>query len=240
MHHYYPEGNLFYTDYYGADGILKNRETFSKDGTLRISSELKHGKIFQAKMFYNKKYLGQYFRKNKFLYDSEIYLGGKIYNGSGTIDSLGREVGWWTLYDANNIIQKRFYLVLDNEPIETQTIDFNHGRIDSLKSKFADITFVKTPAENVHIGKITYSRQLNDKSYVSILIEKEIDGIFSLNAKDYDTINFQTKSKMDFPVKFEKTGKKNLRGFFVEQYFDKKLNRMKEMRVPFEKEIIIN
>ena len=245
--YFYPNGKIFYTDYLDKEKHLIKRERHSLNGNIVAYINYKSDAFNNAKFYHEKKLIGEYSKLKDGNVAAKFYDNNTIIHGIGKIDSLAREIGWWRFYVEKKLIQKRYSLIINYNSESTQVITYKNGKIDSLNSQFANISFKRENNSNYYKGRLTYNRTLNAKSYVSILLSTKINDNFSnLESANFDTIVFKNKSIMEFPVAFEKSGKKKLKGFIVEQYSNdgigskQKKVEMVEKRTPFQVELLVD
>jgi hypothetical protein len=235
--YYYPNGKIHYVDYFDGKNRLIKRKRFSFEKNAVTNLSYYDNELLNAKTYYHENLVADYKKYKNGYVKAKIYSDSEVDYGIGKIDSLGRQVGWWTFFDrSREIVQKRYFLIYRYDIMSTQIISYEKGKIDSLNSQLANLSIKKQ--DSLYKGTLTYSRMLNNKSYVSVIVSSDINSNFT-NDKEvvFDTIGFKDKTLMEFPIVFETKGKKTLKGYIIEQYLNN--DEMNEVRTPFEKNVII-
>ena len=91
-----------------------------------------------------------------------------------------------------------------------------NGEIDTLKSDFFNINFIKKN-EKEYDCKVDYYSS-NKHKILHICIDEEIDSVFSnVNDVHLDTLFVKKKKEGNiFPVKFNENGLKTIRGYVIQ------------------------
>lgn len=236
--YYYPNGKIYYIDYFDNKDMLRNREVFSLQGSMVSDIRYSDNKFLNAKMYYNKELIADIEKYKNGKVKAKIYSRDDNAYGLGKIDYLGRQIGWWTFFNkSKKIIGKKYFLIYGYDSTPTQQIKYKNGKVDSLKIQLANLSFRKQ--EPIYKGKLTYTRKLNSKSYVSIIMSSDINSNFTNESEVvFDTIGFGDKALMEFPIIFETEGEKTIKGYIIEQYLNSN-DEMNEVRTPFEKTLTI-
>lgn len=154
-------------------------------------------------------------------------LYGTYYDKYGNIEAEGtvlneKPKGWWKMYKNNKIKKGVEYVTFQNKVYSNQqiTYDTNGKIIDSL----SDYYIFKIP-DTIKKGqtkiKAYYNRNFNNKSQVYICVGYNVNKDFSnLNNANIDTFYVENPKNGWFGLRYESPGKKIVRGFVYERYFE--------------------
>ncbi|MEQ3690078.1 MAG: hypothetical protein ABNG98_01030 [Flavobacterium sp.] len=202
----HPRGGAYVENYSDKNGNIIKKEYYTRKGVLYIVVNYKDNLITNIKelkddKLYTESIVDKDLNSIKYIYKNDI-IDRVCY---GKVNSKGVGVGWWKIFDAkNNILEKVEFINYKGEPYYNQNYFYkNDGKIDTLKSSFFNLSFVKK----------------NEKEYdCKVCYSEEIDSIFSnVNDVHLDTLFVKKKKEGNiFPVKFKENGLKTIRGYVIQ------------------------
>jgi hypothetical protein len=190
----HPRGGAYVENYSDKNGNIIKKEYYTRKGVLYIVVNYKDNLITNIKelkddKLYTESIVDKDLNSIKYIYKNDI-IDRVCY---GKVNSKGVGVGWWKIFDAkNNILEKVEFINYKGEPYYNQNYFYkNDGKIDTLKSSFFNLSFVK---------------------------KNEKESIFSnVNDVHLDTLFVKKKKEGNiFPVKFKENGLKTIRGYVIQ------------------------
>jgi hypothetical protein len=214
---YNPDGKILNIEYYDDNGFLKTKKNFSENGDLISIFEFKKGEKIKMMFYDGNRLVSDLFLEKKDIWNQRIYYDNITIYGNGKIDNQGRQIGWWSFFDNNKILkQKQEFMNIDNNQYLNQAIIFEkNGKIDFKNSFFISLN-IKKIKDKIYRCKLNYNNQKSKISEAAICIGNDIKEDFSnVSSVHLDTVNIINKS---FPIEFENTGEKIIRGFLLSRY----------------------
>ena len=170
----------------------------------------------------------------------------------GKVNSNGVKIGWWSVFDENNILKgKNEYLIINKERYLNQIIQYTpDGKINNNTSHYFNLTIPDTIPLGRSAWDFSYNPWFNEKSQVSICIGYAINKDFNnIKKVEIDTFKMLNPKKGWFGLRYESSGKKIIRGFIYEKNIIIKdnsnikkntaLETIKQTKSYFEKEVYV-
>ena len=227
-------GNVIKKEYYTSKGALYTVVKYNNNLITNIK-ELKDDKL------YSESIVDKDLNSIKYIYKKDI-IDRVCY---GKVNSKGVGVGWWKIFDnKDNILEKVEFINYKGVPYYNQNYFYtNDGKIDSLKSAFFNLSFIKKK-DKEYDCKVDLFTKYNFP-YIAFCYSEEIDSDFSnVNDVHLDTLFVKKKKEGNmFPVKFKEYGLKTIRGFIVayskNNFLDSTSTDGVQFIKYFEKEILV-
>ena len=242
----YLKGKPHSFDYSDKNGNIIKKEYYTSDGELYSVVNYKDNFISNIKEFNNGELLAESEVDEDLNAIKNIYKNGIIDRVSyGKITTKGDYSGWWEVYDTQNkILEKIEFINYKGVPYYNQNYFYkNDGTIDSLKSTFFNLSFLKKK-DKEYDCKVDFFTKDNFP-YIAFCYSEEIDSDFSnVNDVHLDTLFVKKKKEGNmFPVKFKEYGLKTIRGFIVayskNNFLDSTSTDGVQFIKYFEKEILV-
>lgn len=225
------EGEKYAKNFYDQNDNLVKKDYYDENGEIYFMIDYKDGRIINIKSYSNGELnIDTKIDRNLNAIQKTINKGEVKGFGYGKVTEKGEYVGWWEYYDLQNKILEKieFLNVGGRESYRNQYVSYKlNGEIDTLKSDFFNIIFIKKN-EKEYDCKVDYYSS-NKHKILHICIDEEIDSVFS-NINELKSKPFRLRNKKNayYPIIFNKTGKQKIRGYIIERSFENPRDTIKK------------
>eukprot|EP00388_Colpodella_angusta_P009195 GDKJ01024615.1.p1 GENE.GDKJ01024615.1~~GDKJ01024615.1.p1 ORF type:complete len:278 (-),score=4.10 GDKJ01024615.1:181-1014(-) len=242
---YYSDGSVLkkYTvnDNDKMDGIY---EEFFKNGKLKVKHIYNNGKLKDSSVYYDKnsgKIMQIDFHQkedNSYIKIFTDYKAGKL-SHEGNFNK--HKKGKWRYYDKDGkLIKVIEYVDLCGTQYTNQ--GWSYDKAGNVIEKGSNYYTLKTKRSQFKTKEVInmdvhYQPILNRKSITFLCMSPKIKKDYcNLDKEKLDTL-FSENDNFNFKLSFSKVGKKYIRGFIKEIYYDKKIDQTREriiyIEIPF-------